>query len=138
MDKIERIGISVEKKLLKDFDKVIKKKTYPSRSEAFRDMIRETVNEEKLSDPDSFAIASLNIVYDHHTTELAKKITSLQHTHVPEVVCSTHIHITSTDCMESIILKGKVKDSQKLSERIISQKGVKVGKVNFISLQNKG
>ena len=34
MEKVERIGVSLEKDLLADFDKLIAKKGYQSRSEA--------------------------------------------------------------------------------------------------------
>ncbi|MGD9110280.1 MAG: ribbon-helix-helix protein, CopG family, partial [Phycisphaerales bacterium] len=82
MENIERIGISLDKKLLADFDKLITKKDYQSRSEAVRDLIREQLSSEQVSNPKEQAVAAVVIVYNHHATELMKKLTHLQHSHL--------------------------------------------------------
>ncbi len=133
MEKVERIGVSLEKNLLKGFDKVIKQKGYPSRSEALRDLIRQYISAEKLANPDTNAVAAVCMVYDHHATQLMQKLTSLQHSHLLETICSTHIHLDAHDCMEIIILRGKVADINEMADKLISIKGVKLGKVNMIS-----
>jgi len=40
MDKVTRIGISLEPELLKEFDELVSGKGYTNRSEAIRDIIR--------------------------------------------------------------------------------------------------
>ena len=45
MDGVTRIGVSLEPELLNEFDKVIQKKGYVSRSEAIRDLVRDTLAE---------------------------------------------------------------------------------------------
>jgi len=132
MDKIERIGISVESELLKDFDKLIKKQGYENRSEAVRDLIRRQLTDEKLKNPDAQAVAAVYLVYNHHSTKLMEKLTHLQHSHLLQTVCSTHIHLDKHDCMEVIVLKGKVGQINKLAENLLSLKGVKIGKVNLV------
>jgi CopG family nickel-responsive transcriptional regulator len=64
-----------------------------------------------------------------------QKLTQMQHNHLLETICSMHIHLDTHDCMEVIILKGKVSAINKVGENIISQKGVKLGKVNMIATQ---
>ena len=44
MDKVIRFGVSIEEKLLKKFDSLIKEKNYLNRSEAIRDLIRENLS----------------------------------------------------------------------------------------------
>ncbi len=41
MSELVRFGVSLEEPLLQDFDRLIDEKGYPSRSEAFRDLIRD-------------------------------------------------------------------------------------------------
>ncbi|MHC4458865.1 MAG: ribbon-helix-helix protein, CopG family, partial [Planctomycetota bacterium] len=41
MEQVERIGVSLDKKLLSMFDKLIAKQGYQSRSEAIRDLVRQ-------------------------------------------------------------------------------------------------
>lgn len=135
MEQMERVGISVASGLLKQFDGLISKQGYQNRSEAIRDLIRTSLSEEKLENPKQKAVAAVCVVYNHHSSRLMQKLTHLQHNHLLETVCSMHIHLDADDCMEVIILKGKVGDIIKVGENITSQKGVKIGKVNLIASQ---
>lgn len=135
MEQMERIGISVAAGLLKEFDGMISEQGYQNRSEAVRDLIRTSLSRKRLENPDQKAVAAVCVVYNHHSSKLMQKLTHLQHNHLLETVCSMHIHLNSDDCMEVIILKGKVADINKVGENITSQKGVKLGKVNLIATQ---
>ena len=88
MERIERIGVSLEKELLSQFDKLIGKQGYQSRSEAIRDLIRQQLNAERLGNPAAKAVAAVCIVYDHHATKLTEKLIGLQHSHILEVISS--------------------------------------------------
>ena len=132
---MERVGISVASSLLKQFDKMISGQGYQNRSEAIRDLIRTSLSKEQLENPDNKAVAAVCVVYNHHSSQLMQKLTHLQHNHLLETVCSVHIHLDADDCMEVIILRGKVSDIMKVGENMTSQKGVKLGKVNLIAAQ---
>lgn len=132
--KIQRIGVSLESDLLCEFDTFITKQGYTNRSEAIRDLIREKLISEKLASPQTTAIAAIFVVYDHHQSKLAQKLTHLQHSHLLKTISSIHIHITHHNCLEVILLRGKVSDITKLGDNIVSLKGVKLGKVNLIAV----
>jgi CopG family nickel-responsive transcriptional regulator len=132
MEQVERIGISLDKKLLSMFDALIGKQGYQSRSEAIRDLIRRQLSAEKLKSPETNAVAAVCLVYDHHLTKLMEKLTDLQHSHLLQTICSTHIHLNPHDCMEVIVLRGRVGEINKVAENIISQKGVKLGRISFV------
>ena len=133
MEQIERIGVSLEKGLLADFDKLIAKKGYQNRSEAIRDLIRQQLSSQQLDNPKTKAVAAVCMVYDHHSTRLMQKLTGLQHSHLLQTICTMHIHLDKHDCMEIIILKGPVGEINQTAENILSQKGVKLGRVNLIA-----
>lgn len=137
MQGIERIGVSLEKDLLTSFDEMVKNKGYQNRSEAIRDLIRKQLSVEKLDEPDASAVAAVCLVYDHHSTNLMEKLTKMQHSHLLETICTTHIHLDSHDCMEIIILKGKVTQINEVAENILSQKGVKLGNINLVAMKKK-
>jgi len=132
MEHVERIGVSLEKELLEKFDKLIAGKGYQSRSEAIRDLVREQISSEKLKDPSINAVAAVCLVYDHHASNLMKKLTGLQHSHLLHIISSLHIHLSEHDCMEIVVLKGRIGQIKKVADSIISQKGVKLGKINFV------
>jgi len=132
MGQAERIGVSLEKDLLKSFDKLTAKQGYSNRSEAIRDLIRQQLNCEKASNPKTKAVAAVCLVYDHHSSKLMDKLTALQHSHILQVVSSMHVHLDKHDCMEIIVLKGKISEIENLAESLLSLKGVKLGKINLV------
>ena len=135
MSGLERIGISVDKKLLLAFDKLTSRQGYQNRSEAVRDLIRRQLSEKKLENPKAKAVAAVFLVYDHHASQLAKKLTHLQHSHFLKTISAMHIHINPNDCLEVIVLRGAVGEITKMADKIVSFKGVKLGKVNLISVE---
>ena len=133
MGQIERVGVSVDKKLLNQFDCLIRDKGYENRSEAIRDLIRKQISERELSDPKTQAVAAVFLAYDHHAANLAKKLTELQHSEVLKTISALHIHLDEHSCLEIIVLRGKVGEINNMAEKLISVKGVKFGKINLIS-----
>jgi CopG family nickel-responsive transcriptional regulator len=134
MPAVERIGVSLEKDLLKEFDLLIEYRGYQSRSEAIRDLVRTELSEEKLKDPLVEAVAAIYLVYDHHNAGLARKLIGLQHSHLLKTISSMHIHLSHHDCLEIIVLRGPVGEIKRVAESIIALKGVALGKVNLISV----
>ncbi len=132
MSQVERIGVSLEKELLSKFDKLIKGQGYQSRSEAIRDLVRQQLSIERLDNPSADAVAAVCLVYDHHASNLMRKLTALQHSHLLQVISSLHIHLGHHDCMEIVVLKGRIGQIKKVADNIISQKGVKLGKINLV------
>ena len=129
MQKITRFGVSIEPDLLHKFDRVIKKKGYKNRSEAIRDIIRKNLITEKTEDPNSEAIGTLTMIYDHHAGNLTNRLIDLQHHHHKEILTTTHIHVDHENCLEVLVLKGKTRNIQKLADNIKSLKGIKHGEL---------
>ena len=133
MSQIERVGVSLDKELLSMFDELIVTQGYSNRSEAIRDLIRERLSQEQLAKPMAKAVAGIFLVYDHHSTTLSNKLIKLQHNHLLHVIASTHIHLDHHNCLEIIILKGKVKEIQELADQMAALKGVKLSRVNLMT-----
>jgi CopG family nickel-responsive transcriptional regulator len=136
MKGVERIGVSVERKLLSAFDKLVAGRGYQSRSEAIRDLIREQISKESVSDPGARAIGVVLVVYEHHSTRLMEKLAGLQHSHVLQTISSMHIHLDEHDCLEVIVLKGKVAEINRVAEKIVSLKGVTLGQINLVAAES--
>ncbi|MDD5459691.1 MAG: nickel-responsive transcriptional regulator NikR [Phycisphaerae bacterium] len=132
MANIERIGVSLDEKLLAGFDKMIAAKGYENRSEAIRDLIRTQLHSEKLEHPDTEAVAAVLLAYDHHVTNLNKKLNELQHSQLLKTISSLHVHLDEHNCLEVILLRGKVGEINKMAEKLISLKGVRLGHINLI------
>jgi CopG family nickel-responsive transcriptional regulator len=129
MSETIRFGISINERLLERFDSLIEEKGYVNRSEAIRDLIRNALVEEAWSKEDEEAVGTVSLVYDHHTRDLADKLTEHQHSHHKEIVSSLHVHLDAHHCLEVVVLKGKAREIKRLAEELIGTKGVKHGKL---------
>ena len=136
MAQIERVGVSLEKELLGAFDKLIAGKGYQSRSEAIRDLIRQQLSSDRISNEKAEAVAAVVLVYDHHATAIMERLTELQHSHFIKTISSLHIHLDHHDCLEVIVLRGKVGEINRMGDKLVSIKGVKLGRINLLA--NKG
>ena len=129
MTEIIRFGISIDERLLDRFDRLIDEKGYSNRSEAIRDLIRNALVEEEWSHENEETVGTVSLVYDHHTRDLADKLTEHQHSHHKEIISSLHVHLDAHHCLEVVVIKGKAKKIKRLAEELIGTKGVKHGKL---------
>jgi CopG family nickel-responsive transcriptional regulator len=128
MSQLSRIGVSLEEDLLEEFDRLITKRGYANRSEAFRDLIRDALLAE-IVDSNKPVVGTLTLVYDHHVPNLSQKLTETQHSAGTMVLAATHVHLDHHYCLEVIIMKGKSKDLQQLADRMLALRGVEIGKL---------
>ena len=132
MANLFRFGISLEKKLLDEFDTLIKRKNYSNRSEAFRDLIRQELVKEEWAEG-SEVVGAITLVYDHHKRELVNKLTDIQHDFQGTIISTQHIHLDHDNCLELIAVKGAPTDIGKLADTLKSVKGVKHGTLSMSS-----
>ena len=124
MANLIRFGVSLEQKLLQGFDSLLKEKKYSNRSEAIRDLIRESlVKQEWLVGKE--VAGAITLVYDHHKRDLVNKILDVQHDFGNLIISLQHIHIDHNNCLELLAVKGAPQKVQKLSDTLKSVKGVR-------------
>ena len=128
---IFRFGISLEKALIERFDSLIRKKGYANRSEAIRDLIRDSLVSDEWESSKVETVGTITIVYSHDTRELTDTLTDLQHHYYDLIVSSMHIHIDEHNCLEVIVVRGKSGEIKAIADRLIGTKGVKHGKLSL-------
>lgn len=130
--RLARFSISMDEELLMRLDRHLRRCGYTNRSEAFRDMARKILAEERLKNPNAEGVAVLSIVYDHHRLELPSRITDLQHKNIKRVVCTLHIHLDEHHCLEVVVLRGKAAKLYEIGDSLIGLNGVKYGRINLV------
>ncbi len=128
MAELTRTGVSIEEDLLKQFDRVIAKRGYKNRSEAIRDLIRESLVDEAI-DQNKQVVATLSMIYDHHKPDLSNKLNEIQHHSHGNVMAATHVHLDADNCLEVVIMKGRSAEVQHLADHMLAMRGVKHGKL---------
>jgi len=130
MSDIIRFGVSLEKELLEKFDRLIKEKKYPNRSEAIRDLIRENLVKREWIEGKEVA-GAITLVFDHHKRELVNTLTDVQHDFHQLIISSQHIHLDHDNCLEIIVVRGKPIEVRGLADKLKSTKGVKYGSLSI-------
>jgi CopG family transcriptional regulator, nickel-responsive regulator len=126
---VERVGVSFEPELLEKFDKLLKVKGYTNRSEAIRDLVRKSIIEAHIESEDEDIVGTLTIIYDHDVGDVTNELQHFQHFHLAEIIATTHVHVEKHACLEVLVVKGKSKSIQKLTDHIKAIKGVKHGEL---------
>ena len=77
---MQRLTISVNKYLALSFDELIKRKGYRNRSEAFRHLLRKTLQQEPLQQrAAAHCVGSLSYAYNTQKAQVAQRLTELKH-----------------------------------------------------------
>jgi CopG family nickel-responsive transcriptional regulator len=124
---VTRFGVSLDETLLAQFDRVIARKGYTNRSEAIRDLIRESLVREQWELGTDEVVGTLTLVYNHDVRDLSDKLTDLQHAHYKAIVSALHVHLDAHHCLEVLVLRGKAKELKSIADRLIGTRGVKHG-----------
>jgi CopG family nickel-responsive transcriptional regulator len=120
---VVRFGISADERLLERFDALIAEKGYVNRSEAVRDLIRSALVERQWESGDEETVGTVTLVYDHHASDLAERLTDHE-----EIISTLHIHLDAHHCLEVVVLRGQAREISRLASALIGTKGVKHGK----------
>jgi CopG family nickel-responsive transcriptional regulator len=135
MAKIVRVGVTFPPNLLKEFDEIINKMGYESRSKAIQDAVRLYVSEKKwLREEKADQTGVLLMVYDHEVKGLESELTETQHHHTRLISSTLHIHLSERDCLEAIAVKGKASEIRQLSDELTTKRGVKILKEMIVSI----
>ena len=132
---MERITMSLDEDLAREFDRLIADRGYTSRSEAMRDLLRREVEASRQArDAKGTCVATLSYVYNHHERKLAERLTEAQHAQHDLVVSSMHVHLDHDHCLETVILKGPVGAVTALGDRTRAERGVRHGHLHVITV----
>ena len=132
MSELVRFGVSLEKKLLDRFDKLLGKQGYTTRSEAIRDLIRQELVKREWENDQNVA-GAITYIYDHHKRGLTNKLITLQHDHQEMIISTQHVHLDHDNCLEIAVVKGRAKEVQMLANKLRSVKGVRHGTLSMSS-----
>ncbi|PIE55354.1 MAG: nickel-responsive transcriptional regulator NikR [Dethiosulfovibrio peptidovorans] len=119
-----RFGVAVPEKLLRDFDRQVEEKGIPNRSEALRQLIRNSISERRWAQGEGVVYGSLTISYNHHAREVSSVLTDVQHNFGDVIICTNHVHADNDHCLEVIMVKGKAHRVKSLVDLLSGVKAV--------------
>ncbi len=132
---MQRITITIDDDLLDVVDALTRARGYDSRSEAFRDIVREVANREQAKTSDAPCIAVLGYVFDYATRDLAQRLTRLQHEHHDMFAANMRVPLDHTSCLEVSALHGPAHAVQHVADEISTQRGVRHASLHVVPVK---
>jgi len=130
---MERVTISMSDEFANELALFMTANHYDNRSEAVRDLARQGLRQANLVDANAGeCIATLSYVFNHHTRELAKRLTDSHHAHHALQVATLHVHLDHESCLELAVLRGDTGQVRDFAKTVIAERGVTHGQVTFI------
>ena len=129
---MQRITVTLDDELLASLDALAEARGYASRSEALRDLVRDTLNRQDAQGTSRPSYGTLSYVYDHETRDLARRLTHAQHDRHDLTVASLHVHLDEARCLEVAVLRGSSDDLRRLADAMTNQRGVRFGQLHLI------
>jgi len=129
MSNIARFSVSLEDDLLEAFDRYCREQQFATRSEAIRQLLRDSLTKQAWAAKSQDAAGTLTLVYDHHRPQLRDRLIKLQHDHNDLIVSTLHAHLTHDLCLEVIVLRGPSDKLQKIAAQLRGLKGIFKGEL---------
>lgn len=123
MSDLVRMSITMDRELADRLDSLLEGGRNENRSEFIRDMIRCRLVEREW-EQDQEVLGTITIVYDHHSSDVNRRLTHLQHEIHDSILATTHVHLTHELCAEVIIARGKASGIKQFADAVRQQKGI--------------
>lgn len=136
---MRRVTLSLDDELAEQFDQWAERHQYGTRSEAFRDLLRNRLEAEELAKGGSQDCAvAVSFVYDHHERQLASRLAEAQHAHHDICLSTMHVHLDHDSCLETTVLRGPMDTVMRFAEELIAERGVRLGKILVVPMAEHG
>jgi CopG family nickel-responsive transcriptional regulator len=130
---VSRISISLPEKLLRDLDRMVKKRGFDSRSQDVNDMLHQFLLEHKNDVGDDVMVGIITLFYDNAVQGLQKQLADLQVRYIDEVISSLHVHLMHNQTMEVLLVQGPARALQLIADEMTSRRGVISGRMHLVA-----
>ncbi|MFB0561608.1 MAG: nickel-responsive transcriptional regulator NikR [Candidatus Lokiarchaeia archaeon] len=129
------ISITLPEELLQQFEKFMETRGYYSRSEAFRDAIRNLIAESEINKMgEEKSTATIMVTSEYGRKDVENRIAELRHEFDDIIIENIHRHIKDQYCLEILIAEGESKRILDLMGRIRGIRGIQQVKAVFMPI----
>jgi CopG family transcriptional regulator, nickel-responsive regulator len=136
-EKVSRISFSLQPSLQTNFERIYGMMGYEGRSKALQIAVQNFVNDfEAKQNPDKFAIGTILILYEHDTRNIDARLTDIGHEHRLVIVSSLHLHLDEKNCLNIMVVKGKIQKILELEKELRGLNGIKQIKYSGVAIES--
>ena len=133
---MQRLTISLDDNIADAIDRFMAEKGYNNRSEAIRDLVRDSLLRMKRDQHlTQDCVAAVSYVYDYDGRDLALRLDRAQHEHHDLTIATMRTRLDHRHCMEVTMLKGHTASVLKLAETLVAERGVRFGQINLVPIR---
>jgi CopG family nickel-responsive transcriptional regulator len=125
---LKRFGVSLEEEVLAALDQFVEDNGYANRSQAIRFFVEKNVAEKKWQCGNIVA-GTVIIMYNQSKREIALRITEIQQLYQDVILSSSQYYLNEDFCLHITTVTGVAHRLTELSDRLITIKGIKHGKL---------
>ncbi|MBS7249072.1 MAG: nickel-responsive transcriptional regulator NikR [Candidatus Jordarchaeaceae archaeon] len=129
------VSITLPEELLSQFEKFMESRGYYSRSEAFRDAIRNLIAESEINKlGEEKSAATIMITSEYKRKDVENRISEIRHEFDDIIIENIHRHIKDQYCLEILIAEGDSKRLLDLMGRVRGIRGIQQVKAVFMPI----
>ena len=121
---LTRFSVSLDEKLVRQYDARIKAERCPTRSKAVGDLIRAALVQTEWQ-AGGEVVGAIVLVYDHHKRDILQRLTDVQHDCHDVIISTQHVHLDHDNCLEIVAVRGRPAEIEDILTRLKSVKGLK-------------
>ncbi len=133
MGELARIGVAIDEELLKKFDERNQRCGYANRSEAFRDLIRDALIQERAEEPDAEVVGTLTLVSRPSRADAAGAADRDAARPLPRDHLDAARAPGPRPLPRVLVLRGRSASVRRIADRLIATKGVQHGRLTLTS-----
>ena len=125
---VTRFGVSLEHDLLEALDAYVVDNSYANRSQAIRALIEKNIVEKKWL-CNRHVAGAVVLVYEPEKYDIATHLLQIQQKNAARILSSQRFFGKNNLCIEIVAVEGNAQNLTRLSEELISLKGIIHGKL---------
>jgi CopG family nickel-responsive transcriptional regulator len=124
-----RFGVSIPQDLSDQYDEYLGARGHANRSEAIRELIRETLTQESWASGDGIQAAVLTFVVDTQKPEPLRRVLDCHQAMGAMVTSTMHSRFNAREEIWVLLLEGKSPELRQRTDELLGIKGVSLGKL---------
>jgi CopG family nickel-responsive transcriptional regulator len=130
---VSRISISLPPDVSRGLDKLVEARGFESRSQAVTSIINASLLEHQKETEKGIMAGTITLFYNQGRKNILEELAALKRRFLDEVIGSLQVQLENDHVMDVILVQGPVAILQKITDRLVACKGVKVGKLTLTS-----
>ena len=131
---VKRISISLPQDAFRDLNNLVKARGFENRSQAIAEMINSSCIEHYKQRGTTIMAGTITLFYDESRPGLLEQLAAIERENIDEVISSQHILLEENHTMEVILVQGPARRLKFISDKLITCKGVKSGRLVIMSM----